>query len=247
MADSPYDVSPETEKTESPSSLSILTNIITTPGTAFSDMRVDYPVALPLIGIIALNALVVVLLYANIDFGWFIEHMVEAQGGDISNAEKDQMRQGMEMMSPTSMGIFGAISVAIVMLVIFCAYSLYYVIVSSITNDGFQFKQWLSFVTWTSIPSLIGTLASMVVVFMSSNGQISPETLNPLSLNALFFDFNAMEGVGNILASTDISIFWSIALMTIGYAKWTESSIGKSLGIVLVPYVIYYGIRILML
>jgi len=247
MADSPYDVSQDGEKLESPSSLSILTSIITTPSKAFADIKVDFPILFPLLSIIGLNAILVVFLYANIDFGWFVDHMVESQSGDVSKAEQDQMRQGMEMMSPTMMSSFGAISVAIVLAIVFCTIALYYVIVSSITNDGFQFKQWLSFVTWTSIPSLVGTFASFVVILMSTNGQIAPETLNPLSLNALFFDLNAIDGLGNILATTDITIFWSIVLMTIGYAKWTESSMAKSFGIVILPYAIYYGIRFLML
>ena len=136
---------------------------------------------------------------------------------------------------------------AIVMTLVLCFIALYFVMVSSVRNDGFQFKQWLCFVCWTNLPSLLGLLASFAMIFSSSDGQIVPETLNPLSLNSLFFDLDVKQGIGSILASTDICVFWSIALMTIGYSRWTETSHGKSFIIVTAPYLIYYGLNFVML
>ncbi|MCW8877654.1 MAG: YIP1 family protein [Kangiellaceae bacterium] len=229
----------------SPSSFSIFTNIFTSPDKAFNDIKADYPVVMPMLTLIALNALLVIALYASIDFQWFVDHMVELQAGELTKSEQDQTRQAFEMMSPGMMGGIGAFSVAVVLLIVFCLQAVYFVIVSGITNDGFEFKQWLSLATWSSLPSLLGTLASFVVVFTSTNGQIAPESLNPLSLNELFFGLNALKGVGNIMASTDITMFWSIALLTLGYSNWTGKSKANSFFIVILPFAIYFGVRFL--
>ncbi|MGX5173441.1 YIP1 family protein [Aliikangiella sp. IMCC44653] len=226
-----------------PSSISILNNILLSPQKAFADLTVNYPVLLPMGLVLVLNALLVVTLFTNIDYQWYTDHMVQLQAGELSKAEQTATRQAFEMMSPGVMAGIGAVSSALFMGVIFCLLALYFVIVSNVTNDGFQFKQWLSFVSWTSIPSLIAVLASFMVIFTSSNGQIAPESLNPLSFNELFFGLNAISGVGNILATSDITMLWSIGLMIIGYSAWTKKTMLNSSFIVLLPYVLYFGIR----
>ena len=225
----------------------IFSNIVAAPQKAYLGIQNNYPVLFPLLSIILLNVLMILFLYASIDYEWFIDHMVELQGDDLSTAEKDQTRQALGMMSPSMMGGIGAISVAVILPIVFSIQALYFVIVSGITNDGFQFKQWFSFTAWSSIPSLIGTLASFVVILTASNGQIAPESVNPLTLNELFFGLNPIKGAGSILASTDISIFWILALMTIGYSQWTDKTLAKSFLIVSLPFVLYYGVRFLLL
>ncbi|WP_444994578.1 YIP1 family protein [Aliikangiella sp. IMCC44359] len=227
------------------SSISILTNIITSPQQAFKDIQHAYPILLPFLAVVLMNAVVVILLFASIDYEWYVDHMVEAQAGELSRAEQDQTRAAFEMMSPSLMSGFGAGGVIVGIGIMYSVMALYFVIVSNVTNDGFQFKQWFSFISWTSIPTLIGALASLVIIITSSNGQFAPESINPLTLNELFFGLNPLKGVGSILAKVDITMFWSIALMTIGYAQWTEKSIGKAFGIVILPYLIFYGISFL--
>ncbi len=231
---------------DSTSSLTLLTNIFTSPQQAFQDLREDYPVLLPLLTLILVNAALVLLLFTFIDFQWYVDHMVEMQAGDLSLAEQKGVRSAFEMMSPNTMGAIGAGTVAIFLPIVFSLQAAYFVIVSNINNDGFEFKQWFSFISWCSLPSLMGALASLVVIFTSSNGQFAPETLNPLSLNALFFNLNAVKGLGAVLASIDLSVFWTMTLMTIGYSKWTNKSVPVSFFIILVPYILFYGIRFLM-
>jgi len=245
MTDSPYNVSTEHPPAKSPSSWIILSNIVTTPEKAFKDMQADYPVLFPLFTLILLNIAMMALLFANMDFQWYVDYMVEATAGDASKAEQDQVRQGLEMFGSTGLAGIAILGAAIGIPIIFCLFALYFMIISSVRNDGFQFKQWFSFVSWTSIPSLIGVFAAIVVIMTSSDGQLAPEKLNPLSLNELFFGMNAVQGVGNILASTDLTMIWTVALMTIGYAKWTQSSYAKSFATIIAPYVVLFGVRFL--
>lgn len=229
------------ESSGQPSSISILLNVITSPQKAFEDIRKGYPLVMPLLLLMITTAFIVTFLFSNIDYEWYVEQLVQATAGDLTSAEQDQQRQGMEMMSPGVMGAIFAVIASISIPVIFCIHSAYLVIVSNINNDGFQFKQWFSFVAWCSVPMLVALLAQFVTILSSSNGQLVPEALNPLSLNALFFNLDAFAGVGKLLASIDLTMFWSIALLTIGYSQWTGKNIASSLAIVITPYVLYFG------
>ncbi len=226
-----------------PSTFSILIDIFASPAKAFENIKYDFPILPPLLLLISLNVILILTLYSNLDYPWFVDRMVELTAGDLSNSEKEASRQAFEMMSPNTMGGIGAFSLAVITLVIFSIMSLYFVVVSNITNDGFQFKQWFSLVTWSSLPSLLSTLASFAIIFSSNNGQIAAESLNPFTLNELIFGLNPTKGMGAFYASIDITMIWSIALLTIGYSRWTGKEMTKSFFIAATPYALFFAIR----
>lgn len=228
-------------------SISIFSNIFIAPQKAFKDIQYRYPIVLPLLLNMLFSAGLFLLLFTNIDFEWYVDHMVEISAGDKSKSEQDQARQLLEMLSPTMTGISSGISAAIATAIIFCGFAIYYVFISSINNDGFEFSQWFSFVCWTSVPMLIGILASIMMILFSTTGQIALESLDPLSLNQLFFRLDPTQGLGEILASTNILTFWTIGLMAMGYSSWTGKSILQSFFIVMIPYISYYAILIFLL
>ena len=228
---------------ESVTSMSIMTNIFTNPQTVFDEIKIKYPVMLPLFSMIILQAALIMMMYMSIDYKWYIDEMVQrVTTADSKQEDIDAMRQGLEMMSATTTGIIGAVFASLFVAAMYCVMALYFVIVSAISNDGFKFKQWYSFIAWTSMPAIIGILAGFVVVLTASNGQIMPESLNPLSLNELFFNMDATKGLGAVLAGTSITAFWSFALMVIGYAKWTGKSTAVSAAIIFALYAFTYGI-----
>jgi hypothetical protein len=229
---------------ESVNSMSIMSNIFTNPQTAFDEIKIKYPIILPLLTLIILQAALLIVMYMSIDYKWYVDEMVQRMTTADSNQEDlDAMRQGMEMMSATTTGIIGAVFASLFIAAMYSIMSLYFVIISSITNDGFKFKQWYSFIAWTSMPAVIGLLAGFVMVLTASNGQIVPESINPLSLNELIFNMDATKGgIGSILAGTSITAFWSFALMVIGYAKWTGKSTTVSAAIIFALYAVTYGI-----
>jgi hypothetical protein len=228
---------------ESVTSLSIMTNIFTNPQTAFDEIKIKYPILLPLFTLILLQAALIILMYTTIDYKWFVDEMVQRVTDADSNQEDiDAMRNGMEMMSATTTGIVGAVFASLFIAAMYSVMSLYFVIISAISNDGLKFKQWYSFVAWTSMPGIVGMLAGFVMVLTASNGQIMPEAINPLSLNELIFNIDSTKGLGAVLAGTSITAFWSFALMVIGYAKWTGKSTAVSVAIIFALYAITYGI-----
>ena len=121
----------------------------------------------------------------------------------------------------------------------------YFLIVSKVNGDGFEFKQWFSFVAWTSLPGLLAILAMFAMIFTSETMQIAPDSLNPLSLNELIFGLEPSKGMGKLLSSLHLPQFWSLAVMVIGYKAWTKKSLMSSALVVLMPIIIVYVVWLL--
>ncbi len=231
---------PEAENTPLTGNLTILTNIFTAPSAAMTQVQERYSVAFPLLMTIILTGIVWFSYYAMIDYEWFIDYTVETSAGELSKAEQDQTRAAISMMSPTVMGSVTAITAAIAIAVIYVIHAVYFLIVSNVNGDGYQFKQWLSFVSWTSMPILLTIFAMFAMLFASASGQIAPDTLNPLSLNELIFGLEPSKGLGKILSTIHLPQLWSWAIMVIGYKTWTKKSTASSAMVVLTPFALIY-------
>ena len=189
---------------------------------------------------IILSAIVWFAYYAMVDYEWFVDYIVESTAGDLSKAEQDQTRAGMSMMSQSVMGSITAVTAGIAVAVIYVVQAVYFLIISNVNNDGYEFKQWLSFVCWTSMPVLLTVLAMFVMLLTNTTGQIAPDALNPLSLNELIFGLESSQGLGKLLSTIHLPQIWSLAIMVIGYNVWTKKSMSSSAMIVLLPFVLFY-------
>ncbi|MDQ7050850.1 MAG: YIP1 family protein [Enterobacterales bacterium] len=132
------------------------------------------------------------------------------------------------------------VTILIMIPIMYVVQSVYFVIMSNIYGDGIEFKQWYSFISWSSLPNLVAILASFAYLATSSNAQIAPDSINQLSLNELIFGLEPSKGIGKLLSTLHLAQFWSFAVMTIGYSQWTKKPVVKSASIVLTPYVIFY-------
>lgn len=220
--------------------LTILTNIFTAPTEAMKQVQERYSFALPMISMALLMGAVMFAYYAIVDYAWFVDYLVESTAGELSKAEQDASRAVFDMMSQSTMGLVTAASLMIGIPIIYVIQAVYFVIVSNVNNDGYEFKQWLSFIAWTSMPGLIVVLTMAAVLLTSSNGQIPPDSLNALSLNELIFGLDPTKGLGKLLASIHIAQIWSFVLMVIGYQVWTKKSMATSAMIVMTPFVLFY-------
>ncbi len=222
------------------SNFSILTNILTDPNYAMAQVRGSYSIMFPLMLVAISSALLMYYYYTVVDYKWFIDYMVETTAGELSKAEQDASRAAMSMMSQNAMGIVSFISVLVIVPIMYVVQSVYFVIMSNIYGDGFEFKHWYSFISWSALPNVLSVIASFVYLATTNNGQIPPDAINQLSLNELIFGLEPSKGLGKLLSTLHLAQFWSFAVMTVGYSQWTKKSIGKSAGIVLTPYIIFY-------
>jgi len=230
----------DNDNTESIGKLSIMTNIFTDPNLGMAQVRASYSILFPLMMVSLLSAAMMLYYYSVLDFKWFIDYMVQISAGELSKAEQDTTRAAMSMMSQNTMGIVSVVTILIMIPIIYVVQSVYFVIMSNIYGDGIEFKQWYSFVSWSTLPNLVAILASFAYLATSSNAQIAPDSINQLSLNELIFGLEPSKGLGKLLSTLHLAQFWSFAVMTIGYSQWTKKSIAQSASIVLTPYVIFY-------
>jgi len=214
-------------------------DILTSPDEAFRDIREKPTALVPIVLIILAMASLQWGYFNAVDEDFLIEELI-AQAQSFVNVPEDQLRANYENLSPNSIAIQSAISIAIILPLIMTLYAGYLSLISKFTYDEIGFKQWFALSAWTSIPTLFIALSGWVVILANSDGMISNQAIQPLSLNNLIF--RAEGSWAAMLTQMNLLMFWSFFLSIVGYKQWTGKSLGKSVAIVVAPYVVIYGV-----
>ena len=220
------------------SAFKTLGQMFTEPGKAFEAVQERSMIALPLLLTIVGTLALWVWYYQVVDVNWLVDQMVAAQP-DMDPAQAEGMRQ---MMNPTMLTLLTAIGVLVMVPVILVISATYFTLSAKVVGSEIGFGKWFAFSTWTMVPALLLLPAGAVKLLMTSNGQLTQEQLNPLSLNQLFFHLPSSDAWAGLLNSVHLPMFWSLFLGFVGYQLWTKKSTAVSLTVVLLPYVLIYGI-----
>lgn len=227
--------------------LSNFVNIYVSPLDVFRQLKEQPNFLFPLLLLIICSTVVMIWYYASVDFNWLMDYFISIEADGHSEEEKQQIVSSLSAMTPIMMGAITIISSLVMIIAHYTVLSLYFVVISLFTNDGFRFKYWFCLVNWAFLPTLLAFFAIFVTIALNSNGQIGPNQLNSLTLNNLFFHLPNTHHFKTILDSIDISFLWSIVLLILGYQVWTKKSIVNSGFIVLTPYLLVYGIWLLII
>jgi hypothetical protein len=231
----------------SQSSFAIAANVFVAPNEAFASIRQHSKVLLPLILILGAYAIMSFAFTYSVDIPWFMEQQINLAAGDLTQSEREAAIEASSNMSPAVLGGISTISSSIFILLWTFLIALYYTGVSFATSDGIKLKQWYGLVVWCALPILLGLIASIVNVLIGDARFMLQEDINPLSFrNLLSIDTEGFTTLQRILSSLDLSTVWSLALTVIGYQTWTQRSIYKAAGIVLGPFVVIFGIAMLL-
>jgi hypothetical protein len=231
----------------SQSSFAIAANVFVAPNEAFAAIRERPNVLLPLILILGTYGIVSFSFTYSVDVPWFMEQQINMSAGDLTPSEREAAIEASSNMAPGVLGAISTVSSSIFILLWTFLVALYYTGVSFATGDGIKLKQWYGLVVWCALPILLGLVASIVNIFISDARFMLQEDINPLSFNNLLsIDTEGFSTLQRILASLDLSTVWSLALTIIGYQTWTQRSIYKAAGIVLGPFVVIFGIAMLL-
>lgn len=228
--------------TQSASNMTILVNIITAPSAAFQSLKEQPKIFFPLLLIILFSVAMLASYYATVDYAWMVDQMVAAQGEDITEAEREQMRKAMSAMPPVAMAIISVVAAAIGIPVILVLVTAYLLLMNKLLDSQSQpFPSWLSLVCWTSIPGVFASIASLVNILLAHNGQLGIENLNPITFNSLLFHLEPKDPLFAPLNSLDPTYVWSTVLLIFGHSYWTGRNVGQSALIVLAPIFLIYG------
>jgi len=212
-------------------------NVILAPSPTFARLKDKPRPFIPLLVLILLTLAVSCWYISSIDFAWFREHMMAAQG-----PMKPEARAAMaQFLTPKTM-MWSSGAGAVVGTPLICAIvALYYLLAGKVMGTGIGYGKWFGFAVWTSIPRLL-TVPLSALQILTSGGRLAPEDMNMVSLNYLLLHVPASSPWFGLATNLDLTSVWSIALAVIGLKAWTGRSTGACVTVAVLPYVLVYGI-----
>ncbi len=219
------------------SAISTLVNIFAAPAEAFRAIR-DRPTFFVPLLLVCLSASAVNWLYtAEVDIGWLTEQQLRTQTFmDLTEAQIQQMANQAAERSRTGSIATSVIGTVGFVTVLILVQGLYLKIVSAFRKDRVRYMQWLGLIAWTSVPAVLGSIASIVFILTNDVTFMSQTGINPLTFaNLLQLDLTeATTAVSAVLSLSPVN-FWSLVLVILGYRTISESGLATAAAVVLAP------------
>lgn len=219
------------------SPISTLISVFIDPVKAMQAVRERSMIWLPLLLMTLGTAAMMAWYYQMVDFPWLQDQLLSASG----QTDPKALEAARGFMGRGFLSSVGILSVLIAIPIMLLLISVYYLLAAKVIGNDLGFGKWFAFSTWTAVPSLLGIPLMAVQILMSSNGQLAPEALNPLTLNMLVFHLPASSPWAGLLNAINIPSLWATVVAIIGYKVWTAKSTMTSAFVVLLPQVALYG------
>ncbi|MVW62049.1 hypothetical protein GPY61_19120 [Massilia sp. NEAU-DD11] len=212
-------------------------NVILAPSPTFARLKDKPRPFIPLLVLILLTLAVSCWYVSSLDFAWFREHMLAAQG-----PMKPEARAAMaQFLTPKTM-MWSSGAGAVLGTPLICAIvALYYLLAGKVMGTGIGYGKWFGFAVWTSIPRLL-TVPLSALQILTSGGRLAPEDMNMVSLNYLLLHVPMSSPWFGFATNLDLSSVWSIALAVLGLKAWTGRSTAACVTVAVLPYAVVYGI-----
>jgi hypothetical protein len=212
-------------------------NVILAPSPTFARLKDKPRPFIPLMVLILLTLAVSCWYVSSLDFAWFREHMLAAQG-----SMKPEARAAMaQFLTPKTM-MWSSGAGAVVGTPLICAIvAVYYLLAGKVMGTGIGYGKWFGFAVWTSIPRLL-TVPLSVLQILTSGGRLAPEDMNMVSLNYLVLHVPMSSPWFGLATNLDLTSVWSIALAVLGLKAWTGRSTAACVTVAVLPYALVYGI-----
>ena len=218
-----------------------MVDIIATPGKALDEIK-SHTAWLwwPLIITILLASGLMIYYYNWVDFPWLVEETIRQLPAEDRAESAGPIRQFMSVGTSTWTTI---VAITVLSLLIYTIQAAYLHLANKLTtNAEIGFGQWFSFSVWTAFVGVFGALAAFVVIFMADSNQLAGEKLQVLSLNSLIVHASPDDPLFTWANSLTLINFWTLFLMSIGYASWTGASMVKSTVIAVLPWALIFGV-----
>jgi len=229
MADSSY------------SMFNAMADIIAAPGKALDEIKSHTSwLWWPLLITMLLASGLMTYYYSWVDFPWLIEETIRQVPAENRAESADVIRNFMSVGTSTWTTVA---AIVVMSLVIYTVQATYLHLANKLaTGAEIGFGQWFSFSVWTSFVGVFGALAAFVVIFMADSNQLAGEKLQVLSLNSLFVHASPGDPLFTWANTLSLINFWTLFLMSIGYARWTGATMVKSTVIAVLPWALVFGI-----
>jgi hypothetical protein len=218
-----------------------MVDIVASPGKALDEIKSHtswllWPLMITLVSASGLFA----YYYSWVDFPWLVEETIRQVPAENRAESADAIRQ---FMQPDRSTWTTMVAIVLMSLIIYTIQASYLHLANKlITGADIGFGKWFSFSVWTAFVGVFGTLAAFILIFMSDTNQLPTQSLQPLSLNALFIHASPGDPLFTWASSLTLVNFWTFFLMSIGYARWTGAELMKSTVIAVLPWAMIFGI-----
>ena len=221
--------------------LALTAALATAPTSAFTELRERPRFWFPLLLLVATTAALIFWYYSVVDIEWFKDAIYSNNPQMQSMPEADRAR-AIGMVG-RGMLLWGSVIGTVVALpCVFLLTALYFLLAAKVTKLPQGFKHWFALTCWTSLPIILNTVVAAIFMLMSNTTQISPNLLQPLSLNELLFHLPLGSPGQALLGSLSVPSVLSSILVIIGVHTWSQRSWVFSAIVALIPLVLFYGI-----
>ena len=212
-------------------------DVFASPGEAFASIKERPTVLIPLLLVCIAAAVPTWAYLLKVDIAWLVEQQMRTQQFiDLTDAQIETMANAAAERGRGFTIAQSVISVFIVLTIILLIQALYLKIASAFRKDGIRYKQWLSLVSWSSLPAILGSIASVVFILTNDVSFMTQTAINPLSFgNLLQLDgSNANTMVRAAMSLSPVNL-WSLILVFLGYRSISGASIGVTAFVMLIP------------
>ena len=223
------------------SMLNAMVDIVAAPGKALDEIKLHTSWLWgPLLITILLASGLMIYYYSWVDFPWLIEETIRQVPAENRAESAEVIRNFMSVGTSTWTTVA---AIVVMSLIIYTIQATYLHLANKLTTGAeIGFGQWFSFSVWTAFVGVFGALAAFVVIFMADSNQLATQELQVLSLNSLLVHASAGDRLFTWASSLTLINFWTLFLMSIGYARWTGAGIVKSTIIAVLPWVLIFGV-----
>lgn len=226
-----------TAGTPSTSPLGALSTMFYEPSKTFEALESKPSAWLPMVVMMVVSLAVMFWYFTVVDFAWLTEQMFASVK---SAAEREKV---MSMMTRNTQLMMVCAGIVVGTPFILAVVGLYFMIVGKVMSTQFSFGKGFSLAAWAMVvPSLIGSVLMIIQILMASNGQVSIQELNPLTLNQLVFHYPMDHAMAGPLDMISVGNIWTMFLLATGFSVWAKTSKAAAWMAVLIPFVSIVGI-----
>lgn len=217
----------------------LLLALFTEPTKAYAAIaergRAWYPLSL----LILANVVLLFWYFQGVDIDWLKDYMLSSNP-DLSAPE--QRKAAEAFMTRSTMTWSSVAGTVIGFPLILAISALYFLLVGKVFKLEHRYGQWFAFVAWSATPGLLLLPVKAMQFLLATNGQISPEGLNLLSLNELLLHLQPGHPWKTFADNIDLAMLWGLALTIIGLKTWSRRSWAACAIAAGLPYATLYGI-----
>jgi hypothetical protein len=222
--------------------LALSVALATAPSTAFTELRERPRFWFPLLLLVLTTAGLTYWYYSIVDIEWLKDAMF-SNNPDFQELDEEKRTAAIAMFGRGPLLWSSVVSMFIILPCVFLLEALYLLVAAKVTKIPLGFKHWFALACWTSLPMLLGTAVGAILLLLADNSQVpTPSVMAPLSLNELLLHVPEGAPGHTLFTSLGIPFFLSCALMIVGVHTWSRRSWGFSSIVVLLPWVLIYGI-----